>query len=186
MIKIVVDDAGQKLKTATLRAVPQAFNRNVTQWASETVRYIKKELKSGRYFARAPKELDQRLGMVINRVGPTRAEIVIGTGGFIGKKEVVYAEIQERGGWIFPRNCKFLAFPRPGTGTKGSPRNFPKEEIGWRFIFTKNVKLPATHWFSWPILERTADRDRKMSADGVWATAQQLAYKRTPAQGGGT
>jgi hypothetical protein len=199
-IKINVDMEGQRLKSSTLRAVPRAFQRNATQWASQTLFYIKKEL--GSYFKRPPKEIDQRLGMKVVKAGPDSAQILLGTGGVIGKAEVVYADIQERGGWIFPKKGKFLAIPLPGS--KGSPRNYnifflrtvtgnllACEKTGKtgrtfkaRFMLVKSVKLPARHWFTRPIAERMPELQRTMSPEGVWATAQQMAYKRTAEQGG--
>jgi len=198
MISINVDMEGRRLKSSTLRAVPRAFQRNATNWASQTLLYIKKEL--GTYFKRPPKEIDQRLGMKVVKTGPESAQILLGTGGVIGKSEVVYADIQERGGWIFPRKGKFLAIPLPGS--KGSPRNYgnlvfvrPKtgnllavEVTGKtfkpRFLLVRSVKLQARHWFTRPIVERMPELRAMMSPGGVWATAQQMAYERTTAQGG--
>jgi hypothetical protein len=202
MISINVDMEGQRLKSSTLRAIPRAFQRNATTWASETIRYIKNELKGGAYFKRAPKELDQRLGMRVTSTGPQSAQILLGTGGVIGKTEVVYADIQERGGWIFPKKGKFLAIPLPGS--KGSPRNYnifflrtvtgnllACEKTGKtgrtfkaRFMLVKSVKLPARHWFTRPIAKRMPELHRTMSPEGVWATAAQMAATRTAAQGG--
>ena len=202
MISINVDMEGQRLKSSTLRAIPRAFQRNATDWASQTVRHIKDQLKGGAYFKRAPKEIDQRLGMKVVKTSPDSAQILLGTGGVIGKAEVVYADIQERGGWIFPKKGKFLAIPLPGT--KGSPRNYnifflrtvtgnllACEKTGKtgrtfkaRFVLVKSVKLPARHWFTRPIAERMPELQRTMSPEGVWATAQQMAYSRTAAQGG--
>jgi hypothetical protein len=198
VIKIQVDMEGQRTKSATLRAVPRAFQRNATNWASQTVLYIKHELRS--YFSRPPKEIDQRLAMKVVQTGPESAQILLGTGGVVSKAEVVYADIQERGGWIFPKKGKFLAIPLPGS--KGSPRNYsnlvfirPKtgnllaveitgKTFKPRFLLVRNVKLPARHWFTRPIAERMPELQRTMSPDAVWATAQQLAYARTAAQGG--
>jgi len=200
MISINVDMEGQRLKSSTLRAVPRAFQRNATNWASQTLLYIKKEL--GTYFKRPPKEIDQRLGMKVVKTGPESAQILLGTGGVIGKAEVVYADIQERGGWIFPRKGKFLAIPLPGS--KGSPRNYnifflrtltgnllACEKTGKtgrtfkaRFMLVKSVKLQARHWFTRPIAERMPELRAMMNPEGVWATAQQMAYERTTAQGG--
>jgi hypothetical protein len=200
VISINVDMEGQRLKSSTLRAVPRAFQRNATQWASQTELYIKNQL--GQYFKRPPKEIDQRLGMKVVQTGPESAQILLGTGGYVGKKEVVYADIQERGGWIFPKKGKFLAIPLPGS--KGSPRNYnifflrtvtgnllACEKTGKtgrtfkaRFMLVKSVKLPARHWFTRPIAERMPELQRTMSPDGVWATAAQLASTRTAAQGG--
>lgn len=201
-IKVQVDMQGQMKKSAAIRKIPRAFRYNATSWASKTVRYIKQELRGGAYFKRAPKEIDQRLGMKVQVQGAERAEILIGTGHYIGRQEVVYADIQERGGWIFPRKAKALTIPFPGV--KGVARNYPNSFImrtkagnsiiamktGKRgrirplFLLAKSVRLPARHWFTRPIAERMPDLDRAMSPEGVWATAAQMAHARTTAQGG--
>ena len=201
-IDIKADFTGQMIKMDTLRNAPAAFKRNATDWASETVRYIQQSIRGGRVFKQAPKEIEQRLGMKVVTTGDS-GQITIGTGGYIGKEEVVYARIQEEGGWIFPKKGKFLAIPL--AGSHGSPRNYPGifflrtmtgnllacEKTGktgrtWkaRFELVKSVKLPARHWFTIPIAERMPDLERAMSPEGVWATAEQMAYKRTPEQGG--
>jgi hypothetical protein len=204
MISIKVDMEGQRLKSSTLRAVPRAFQRNATQWASQTLLYIKKEL--GSYFSRPPKELDQRLGMKVVKTSPDSAQILLGTGVHIGRPEVIYARIQEEGGWTNPRVTpamrrwawamyyKGFKSEIRGAGLRGAARKGAFATYGGMdnvfksIALTKqdrlHVKLPARHWFTRPIAERMPDLQRTMSPEGVWATAQQLAYKRTAAQGG--
>ena len=55
--------------------------------------------------------------------GATEATITIGTGGFIGKRPVVYARIQEEGGTIKPKGHPFLTIPL--SGVKGVVANYP-------------------------------------------------------------
>lgn len=204
LIEIKVDMEGQRLKSSTLRAVPRAFQRNATMWASQTLLYIKKEL--GSYFRRPPKELDQRLGMKVVKTGPDSAQILLGTGGYVGKNEVVYAKIQDEGGWTNPRVTpamrrwawamfyKGFKSEIRGMGLRGASKagafaTFGGEGNVFKSIaLTKqdrlHVKLQALHWFTRPIAERMPELKATMSPEGVWATAQQMAYKRTPEQGG--
>jgi hypothetical protein len=202
-IAVKLDTRGQQEKSAIMRRIPRAFRFNATEWASLTIRYIKQSYKGGRVFKRAPKELDQRLGFVVKARGEDHADIVLGTGAEIGREEVVYAKIQEEGGWIFPKKAKALAIPFPGV--KGSPSMYRPDsfifkskagnaiiatKVGKRgrlkplFLLQENVKLPPRHWFTRPIGERMPELTQAMSAEGVWATASRMAYKRTAAQGG--
>jgi hypothetical protein len=186
--------------------VPRAFQRNATDWASQTVKHIKDQLKGGSYFSRPPKEIDQRLGMKVVKTSPDSAQILLGTGGVIGKAEVVYADIQERGGWTNPRvtpamrrwawamyyrgfKSEIKGMGLRGAAKKGAFATFSGEGSMFKAIaLTKqdrlHVKLPARHWFTRPIAERMPELQRTMSPEGVWATAQQMAYSRTAAQGG--
>jgi len=203
-IEIKVDMEGQRLKSSTLRAIPRAFQRNATQWASQTLLYIKKEL--GSYFSRPPKELDQRLGMKVVKTSPDSAQILFGTGGYIGKQEVIYAKIHEEGGWTNPRVTpamrrwawamyyKGFKSEIRGAGLRGAARKGAFATFGGMdnifksIALTKqdrlHVKLQARHWFTRPIAERMPELERTMSPEGVWATAAQLASTRTAAQGG--
>jgi len=205
-ITVKSDYSEQKLKSDTLRNIPRAFKRNATQWASRTVLYIKNYIRGGNVFKQAPKEIIQRLGMKTDVHGQ-QAEIVLGTGGVVGKDPVVYARIQEEGGWIVPAKAKALTIPLPGvTGAVANYGTFgpggtlftirskagnglvcmKTGKSGFKplFILSKSVKLPARYWFTNPIAQQIPDLERTMSPEGVWATAQQLAYERTAAQGG--
>jgi hypothetical protein len=176
-IKIIADFSGQIKKSATIAKLPAAFFKNAESWASQTVLYIKQSYKGGQVFRRPPKEFDQRLGMKVNKTGAESAEILIGTGEYIGKPKVVYAEIQERGGTIKPTKAKALAIPFPGvTGSTSQyrGRSFILPSLkGWNvgiiamakegkrstkiiplFLLRKQVTLPARRWFSTPINAR--------------------------------
>lgn len=204
-IGVKVDLAGQREKSRILRNVPRAFFKNTEAWASATIRYIKLSYKGGNVFKRPPKEINERLGMKVVRTGADAAEILLGTGEYVGRQEVVYARIQEEGGWIFPRKAKALAIPFPGV--KGVPANYRSSSwiIGKQnganvgmivtvtgkrgklkplFLLRKSVKLPARHWFSRPIAEQMPALADAISSDGIWARAAQMGYQRTASQGG--
>lgn len=205
-IKVTVDMTGAMEKTATLRMIPKAFRKNAEDWAGETIRYIKQSYKGGKVFKRPPKELDLRLGHLVKAFGTERAEIILGTGQAIGREPVVYAEIQERGGWIVPKKARALTIPFPAAKGQSASmwrtRSFiikkqnganvgiiatvtgKRGKIVPLFLLRKSVKLPARYWFSTPIAERTPFLQMMMSEEGVWARASQMAYKRTAAQGG--
>lgn len=204
-VKLEVDLTGQQEKSRIMRNVPRAFFKNAESWAGSTVRYIKQSYKGGRVFKRPPKELDQRLGMKVTKTGSSSAEILVGTGNFIGRDEVVYARIQEEGGWIFPKKAKALTIPFPGV--KGVAANYRpnsfiiKKQNGANvgmiamltgkrgklkplFLLRRSVKLPPRFWFSRPIAEQTPELQQMMSSEGVWARAAQMGSSRTPEQGG--
>ncbi len=206
-IKMHVDFKAAMQKAAVDRKIPAAFRRNATQWASGTVKYLKQEMKSGRFFKRAPQELFQRTGMRV-KVQGEQATIIIGTGKEIGRDEVVYAAIQERGGWIFAKKARALTIPFPGV--KGVAANYRPDsficnvrgkrtgdtmgiiatKVGKRgrikplFLLRRFVYLRPRHWFSLPILERMPELDQALSPEGIQATAAQMVYQRTPEQGG--
>jgi len=203
-IEIKADLAGQQEKSRVLRNVPRAFFKNAEAWAGQTVRYIKQSYKGGKTFKRPPKEIDLRLGMKVVRTGEQATEILLGTGNYIGREEVVYAAIQEHGGWIVPKKARALTIPFPGVKgvaanyrpssfilrTAGQPQGMIVTKTGKRgrikplFLLRRSVKLPARHWFSRPIAERMPELEEKMSPEGVWARAAQMGYKRGAAQGG--
>jgi hypothetical protein len=192
--------AGAMRKTATLRNIPAAFCRQSENWASQTVRYIKQSYKGGRVFRRPPVDLDERLDMRVKRQGEEML-ILIGTGVHIGRKEVVYAQIQEEGGTVKPRGHPFLTIPLPGVkGTASQyPHAFlattasgqwmlaePKGKTGIRplFLLRRSVTLPARRWFSRPIEERKPELERMTSEEAVWARAERMGAAQT-AKGGG-
>jgi hypothetical protein len=189
-IKVRTDFAGAMQKSAIFRQVPRAFKSNATSWASDTERFIRQSYKGGNVFKRPPKEIDQNLGHRVIVTGQEQATIIIGTGGYIGKSPVVYADIQERGGTIHAKK-KFLTIPFPGI--KGRAANFPDSFIikskkgnlviaekrgkGIRplFLLKPSVTLPARHWFTNPIAERMPELTRTMSPESVWATATAMS-----------
>lgn len=202
-VTVKVDMRGAIQKTAVVRQIPAAFRRQANDWASQTVRYIKQSYKGGMVFARPPKELDLRLAQRTVVQGTEKADILIGTGREVGREEVVYARIQEEGGWVVPRKARALAIPLPAAGGRSTQmwrgRSFIVQGKEHALIATKtgksgklkplfvlagSVKLPARHWFSRPIGERMPELERMMSPEGVWARASAMAYKRTAAQGG--
>jgi hypothetical protein len=196
-INITADFSGQMRKSAVVRNLPRAFFKNAESWASETVLFIKKSYKGGSVFRRPPKEFDLRLGMKVNKTGADSAEILVGTGDYVGKPPVIYARIHEEGGTIRPTKARALAIPFPGV--TGSPRQYPEAFIlpkmkgftigiialakeGKRstkiiplFLLRKQVTLPARRWFSTPIAARRPELDRAISTDGVWARAAAMA-----------
>jgi hypothetical protein len=193
-IKIKTDFVGQMAKSAILKSIPRAFKTNATTWAADTKHYILNSYKGGKVFKRPPKEIDQNLDAKVFVTGPEQATIVIGTGGYVGKNEVVYADIQERGGTIRPKGHPFLAIPMPGV--KNPPRSYTnsflavsaggqymiaqttgKTNKGFKvlFLLRRQVTLPARRWFSTPIAERRPELDRTMLPASVWATAQAMS-----------
>jgi hypothetical protein len=139
-ISIKTDFAGQMAKSAMLKNLPRAFTVNMNQWASETIRYIQTRNQGGggsfMSFKRPPTEALARLRYIIERTGPDQATVTLGTGGYVGLKEVVYARIQDEGGTIKaidkffsianipgrPRVGPFLTIPLGNT--KGSVANY--------------------------------------------------------------
>lgn len=199
-LAVKVDMAGAMRKTATLRNIPAAFRRQSEAWAGATVRYIKQSYKGGRVFRRPPKDIDERLDMRVKKQGEEML-ILIGTGVHVGRKEVVYAQIQEEGGTVKPRGHPFLTIPFPGVqGTASQyPHAFlattsggqwllaePKGKTGIRplFLLRRSVTLPARRWFSRPIAERQAALEAMTSESAVWARAEQMAAGAPTAKGG--
>lgn len=199
MIEIKADYAGAQKKTAVLRRVPAAFFRNTDDWAGATIHYIKRSYQGGRVFKRPPKEFDDRLAKIVVKTGPTSATIVIGTGGYVGLKEVKYARIQEEGGWVVATK-RMLTIPFPGVHgpansyrgrsfvlKTGPDRGIIAMKTGKSgrivplFALRKSVKLPARYWFTRPIAERMPKLEQMTSEAGVWATASMMAYR---AEGG--
>jgi len=192
-IKIKTDFVGQMQKSAILKSIPRAFKTNATNWAADTKRYIMNSYKGGKVFKRPPKEIDQNLDAKVFVTGPEQATIVIGTGGYVGKTPVVYADIQERGGTIRPKGHPFLTIPLPGV--KGVIANYPdgffinskkgnllyatttgkRGKLKPLFLLRRQVTLPARRWFSTPIAERRPELDRTMLPASVWATAQAMS-----------
>jgi hypothetical protein len=203
-IKITGEFDGARKKTATTKLVPRAFLYNATKWSSQTVRYIKQRIRGGGgFFKRAPKEISQRLGYKVNRISTSSAALItIGTGTHVGREEVVYAKIQETGGWIFPKKARALTIPFPGV--KGSASMYRGQSFILKshkkgdgiiamksgksgrgikplFLLRKNVKLPPTFWFSKSIGERLPFLQETLSEEAVWATASLMAYRKAEA-----
>ena len=160
------DFAGQMEKSAILREVPRAFRRNATGWSTGTVKYIKQSYKGGggnfSKFKRAPKEIDQNLGQRVVETGPEAVQILIGTGGYVGKSPVVYAKIQDEGGKIVPKGHPYLTIPLPGV--KGNIENFP----GGFFFRSKKGNL----LYSAPV------RNRKTSTSAIHSRAGEVNILR--------
>jgi hypothetical protein len=150
------DFRGQMQKSAILKNVPRAFKRNATGWATETVLHIKRSYKGGMTFKRPPKDIDQRLGQRVVTTSPETAQILIGTGGYIGRAPVVYAKIQDEGGTIKPKGHPYLTIPLPGV--KGTIENFP----GGFFFKSKKGNL----LYSAPVRNRKASTSAIMSRSG--------------------
>lgn len=160
------DFAGQMAKSAILKNVPRAFKRNATGWATETVKYIKQSYKGGggnfSKFKRAPKEIDQNLGQKVIATGPESVQILVGTGGYVGRNPVVYAKIQDEGGTIKPKGHPYLTIPLPGV--KGTIENFP----GGFFFKSKKGNL----LYSAPV------RNRKASTSAIMSGADEVNILR--------
>jgi hypothetical protein len=196
-IKIKTDFVGQMAKSAILKSIPRAFKTNATNWAADTKRYIMNSYKGGKVFKRPPKEIDQNLDAKVFVTGPEQATIVIGTGGYVGKNEVVYARIQEEGGmthplvtakmrkWAWAMYYKNFKGEIKGMGLRGATKagafkTYSGLDNMYRSIaLTKkarlDVKIKPTRWFSTPIAERRPELDRTMLPASVWATAQAMS-----------
>jgi hypothetical protein len=182
-IKIEKDFKGAIEKTRTLKAVPKAFKKIVTGWAAESVRELKRSASSMQKSGSGRKtgQLARSVGMKVSGKAEDELNVQVGTGigGGITSK---YARIQDEGGTIKPKNKKYLAIPLPGT--KGVPANFPDAFVirsaagnlllvqrKWKkvrggensrqtgglellFALKKEVRLPATFWFSGPMRTR--------------------------------
>ena len=124
-VKVTADRSGQEKKSAILRALPKAYRKNATEWAGDTIRHIKQNYRGGggsfAPFKRPPKEIDQNLGFIVQTRGASAAQIVLGTGAFVGRKEVVYALIQEEGGTILGKPWLTVPF----SGVKGRITDYP-------------------------------------------------------------
>lgn len=208
-VKVTTNNAGERQKSAILRAMPAAYRKNATEWASETIRFIKQSNRGGAGsfspFKRAPKEIEQNLGFVVKTRGASAAEIVLGTGAFVGLKEVVYARIQEEGGPIQGKPWLTVPF----SGVRGRITDYPGgffftskkgnliyaapvkraksavsaiygkkgqvNEIRPLFVLKRHVRLPARRWFTRPIKTRLPALSLAMSPDTVWATARAMS-----------
>lgn len=217
-LNVTTDNVGERQKSATLRALPRAYRKNATEWAGETVRFIKQSIRGGAGsfspFKRAAKELDQNLGFVIKTRGASAAEIVLGTGAFVGLKEVVYAKIQEEGGTILGKPWLTVPF----AGVRGRITDYPGgffftskkgnliyaapvkraksavsaiygktgqvNEIRPLYVLKKQVKLPARRWFTRPIKARLPALSLAMAPDTVWATARAMSSGYVRGTGG--
>jgi hypothetical protein len=196
-IQIKTDFAGQIAKSAILRNVPRAFKANATDWAGDTILAIKRSYKGGNVFKRPPKELDANLTQKVYITGPEAATIVLGTGGYVGKNSVIYADIQERGGvthplvtpamrkWAWAMYFKEFKGAIKGLGLRGATKRGAFEtykgmDSKYKAIaLTKKTKLTvtlkATHWFTTPIDARRPLLDMAMRPETVWATAQAMS-----------
>ena len=198
-IKIKTDFSSQMAKSAILKSIPRAFKTNATTWAADTKRYILNSYKGGKVFRRPPVEIDQNLDAKVFVTGPEQATIVLGTGGYVGRNDVIYARIQEEGGITHPlvtakmrKWAWAMYFKEQGVQRRMLKRDFPSMPSAMRketaragaskylgIALTKkarlDVKLKATYWFTRPIAERRPELDRTMLPASVWATAQAMS-----------
>lgn len=191
---IQADYSAARRKTAALAQLPGVFERQVNRWAAATIRHMKIRIRGGGgFFKREPKEIAQRLDYRSRVVSPSVIELLIGTGRYIGRPEVVYAAIQEHGGDVFPKTKRALTIPFPGvrhtatmyrsmgafivrtprgrtiiamrSGKKGRGRLIPL------FLLSTRAHLPARHWFSATIAERRPELDRMIKPETMLAEA---------------
>jgi hypothetical protein len=109
-----------------------------------------------------------------------RPGVVIGTGGEVGKRPVVYARIQDEGGTIIPRKAKWLTIPL--RGVKGIAQNYPdsfivkskrgnllicqrddRGRLKPLFVLRKQVKIPPTYWFTNVMAGRVQELERTLA-----------------------
>ena len=158
-VEIKTDISGATAKIAILKKIPMAQKRNLTEWGAETVRVIKEQMRGGGgsfgFFRRTPAELHERTGMKVEDSGPTTT-LTVGTGGYVGKAEAVYARIQEEGGTVTPKGHAYLAIPLPGV--KGNITDYP----GGFFFTSKRGNL----LYSAPVLNRKASTSAIYSKAG--------------------
>jgi hypothetical protein len=196
-VEVTAEAAAQRKTTNNL---PAAARYVLQRWAAETVKVIKEGL-AGRYLNRGTGQLARSVDKVIRRSGEV-SEATIGTNVRGKTNDVPYARIQDEGGWIVPRRARALTIPIGGE--KGRARDYANlqviktasgkvllvEKVGrsWkvRFLLVRSVKLPATNWFSYPWAEQLGELRYATSAESLWATAAEMAYKSSaPAAAGG-
>lgn len=162
-----VDAIEARNKLAGLSGIGRAYRYILTRWSSLAIRHIKESIR-GRLLNTRTAHLSRNVGFKISG-NENRPQAVLGTG-IPPAQSVVYAQIQEKGGTIKPRNRKYLTVPLPGI--KGVAANFPDSFIlksktgklliverdgkgGLRPLFAlkTQVQLPAREWFSTPLAE---------------------------------
>jgi len=193
IFKVVADWREAKRKKEVLARVPEAFQRQVNKWAAETIVAIKERLRSGEFFKREPKEIAQRLDYRVKKIGEREAEVILGTGKVIGRREVVYAAIQEFGGVIRPVKKKALTIPFKGV-RHSAPMYMPegsfikrgddgrayivkagKRKLKYLFLLSRRVELPARRWWSKSVGKRVKEIDKYINEDILWERAKKLA-----------
>jgi len=190
-MRFFADIRGALAKSAALKLVPRAAKAQVTAWTTKTVaelmRAASRLQKSGA--GRHTGDLARNIGYEIGAT-EERWQTIIGTG-VGGRKSIVYAAIQDKGGTINARNRKYLTIPL--AGVKGTAANYPGSFIvrskkgnllicergrdGLRPLFAlkPSVTLPATGWFSNAVYARQPLLDEMMRPEALFERAQAMA-----------
>lgn len=189
MAEVITDISRAQAKIKALLGIDQLALRKLGNWQTTTVAILKRRAQmmqksgAGRKTGHLARNIGAKTVQTRQGVGS-----LVGTGGEVGQKPVVYASIQDKGGTIRPKRKKWLAVPLPGT--KGIPENFPdsfivKSKAGrllivqrkWMkvrggansrqtsdlvplFVLKKEVKLPPTFWFTNVIRGRAQELER--------------------------
>lgn len=168
-MKFEVDTQDAQKKLAGLSGLGKAYRWTLSRWSALAIRHVKEAIR-GRLLNTRTAHLTRNVNFQVSG-GDINPRAVLGTG-VSPAKSVVYADIQERGGTIKPKNKQYLTVPLPGV--KGTAANFPNafiikskagnllivERAGQGgihplFVLKKEVILPARGWFSIPIAEMT-------------------------------
>ena len=187
-----VDTTEARKKLAGLAGLGKAYRWSLAKWASLVVQHIKQS--RSRFFKTSPSgQLMRNVSFRHVVSSEENPKVAIGTG-LSGSIKTVYADIQDRGGTIRPKNKQWLTVPLPGV--KGRAANFPDAFIikskkgnllivqrSWKkvrggenyqgaglqplFVLKKEVTLPATGWFSTPIEEMTDLLHHMLSPDEI-------------------
>lgn len=195
-IKVQKDFSELWRRQRAVEMLPRAFERQVNKWAAMTIKHIKERIRGGQgFFKREPKELAQRLDYRAIKEGDGKMMVVLGSGKYVGRKEVVYAAIQEYGGVVVPKKRKVLTIPFPGVRHSANMyREFgsfiirTKEgkgiiamEVGKRarlkplFLLSRRAVLPPRRWWSKSLGEMKGKLEEMISDEEVWVRALEMA-----------
>lgn len=190
-IQTQIDISGALRKTKALLLTPKATKYQLTDWGTIVTRLAKESArdmkKSGP--GRKTGALARGVSFIVRGTEDAGFELLVGTGLEL-KSQVVYARIQDEGGTITAKRTKYLTIPFPGV--KGWARNYAdsfviKSKAGNLiiardaghgiqplFLLKKEVKLPATHWFTKVIQVKTPLLQAMMRPEDIYKIAEKM------------
>lgn len=191
VIQTSIDISGALRKTATLRTLPIVAEQQASVWAAETVKELKLAADALKKSGRKTSHLKRNIAMKVESHGDNWS-IRIGTGVWAGANSAVkYADIQDKGGTIHAKD-KMLTIPFPGV--KGTAANFRDKQsfimkssrgnliiaqrVGKRgtlkplFLLKREVKIPATGWFTNTLNRRMPELNSMMQPGVLYRIAE--------------
>jgi len=191
-MKVEVTPEGRR-KLVAIRQIPSASGRILARWGAETVKTIilyADHIFSKKRNARSA-QLRRNVGLEVRSfVGSTRVTVGTGVG---AAKNVVYAQIQDKGGmthptvtekmrrWAWAMHRQEFGSGTRGLGLSGAERRgarmtWENTSVYKAIALTRKMKLnilvPPTGWFSTPIKERTDFLHEYLSPASILAEAE--------------